>query len=309
MEDKKQKPTLKGATSKAQTSKDYPKRLKDITARLSKDKDAAALLDEAKKAGFKIRMAKGIGVYGGADPDKKFIILNTDYNNGVLIGTLAHELRHIHQYGRGAYPDIENLTAKSYLMQNRAMEADAQAFATAVCYNLAGQGDAEPLKEFAKNDAPIVNAFQKDIAKGEDEAKFSAFKAWYQNHKIVDIYDSFQADDLQNIDDYDEGMFATKLSAKQIVGMICDNGTKKGSYFKASPNLLETPEFITISDVNKANIKEILSEDILREDFGVCDNSINKLPTRKDARKKASKTTTKVSNKQIINLVKQKARG
>ncbi|MGD9638933.1 MAG: DUF6782 family putative metallopeptidase [Alphaproteobacteria bacterium] len=292
---------LKKAIAGKSSGSDNAKVLKDISERLSKDSEAAALLQEAKTAGYKIIIKKGLGFYGSADPEKKRIYLNPDFKNDVLIGTLAHELRHIHQYGRGVDPDIEQLDSKSYLMQNRAIEADAEAFGVAVCKNLASMGDEGPLNSYKENAPNIVDAFEGELKKtGDmDKSRFAAFKSWYGRKQLVDIYDALQADDLDNIEDYDYCSFARKLSAKKIVDMVCDNG-KKGSYFNDSPSLLETDEFLAMSGKNKKRITEFFEDEMVQE-YELSDNSVKKIPTRQTNKTETPKKQKVSVEKAVLN--------
>jgi hypothetical protein len=285
-------------------------RLTKLVNVLAKSEAGKELLETAKKANFKFSLSDGMEFYGAANPDKKNVILGSKYSDGLLVATLAHELRHVSQYESGVKPEISMYDTKSYLMQNRAMEADAEAYATLVGWELKQKGYSAPYDTYEKNSNHIWKPFEKAVSgeKGvlsdekRSKALTEAFKGWYEHKALVDVYDGFQADDVQffldDLCDYDGGYFEGKLSPEHIVENVCKGKGGKGSYFSQPAKTLESDKLLAISKSVYKRLDRFFDE-FLETDFNIVDNSFRKMPVREDGVFKENKEVKKEKKKDI----------
>ncbi len=276
-------------------------RINQLFSLLSLSETGAVLINHAKEQKYRFKMNKGMFEYGGANPYTKVVNLNPKYNNGRLVGTLAHELRHLMQYSSGAMPEINSLDFKSYMMQNRAMEADAEALGVLVSWELKKAGFPDSWNIYKKESPHLATAFENNINISKEKAMTETFKAWYDNKALIDTYDSFQVSDLENIDEYDDCKFDKKLSSANIIKMLCKDPVTEKKYFTEADSLLEEEKYITISDNNKKRAERFLNDEMLIEEYGVKDFSYKKLPVRDDARYKKAKKSSgkKTTNKRV----------
>lgn len=119
------------------------------------------------------------------------IALNADLDIGQRLLILAHELRHLDQYGRGFCPgidyDLREMERFTYMV-----EADAQAIATFYAWQLAGAGRPEAwdavraMPEYAD----VAAAFEAAIAAGEgpEVAVSRAFDRWFASPWRIESY-------------------------------------------------------------------------------------------------------------------------
>lgn len=131
--------------------------------------------------------------YGSYDEVENLLRLNPANSKDRLVGTMAHELRHAEQFQKGIQLDALLDTPKTYLQNQAVIEADASTTATAVCYELALQGNDKPLESLREKDPHIVNPFQNAAAQGglaNGDAHRAAFKGWFTDYSTRDAYDS-----------------------------------------------------------------------------------------------------------------------
>lgn len=205
------------------------------------------ILEHAAENGYTLCMDHLFNAAGLCDCDKKMLILNPAFPEDRLVSTFVHEARHAEQDGNATWTeDRGKLTLKSDIMLSRAQEADAQAAATAVCFEIrANTGNGGPLSEMCKN-YPFIVGYLTQEAKDKNAPVTNkmiqgAFKAWYMDTGMMETYEQcYQISHMKNVsrkNSYTETTFDTQLSSAQIVTALCVN--KDGScYFEDDKNVL-----------------------------------------------------------------------
>ena len=205
------------------------------------------ILENAAKNGYTLCMDHLFNAAGLCDCDKKMLILNPAFPEDRLVSTLVHEARHAEQDGNATWKeDRGKLTFKSDIMLSRAQEADAQAAATAVCFEIrANTGNAGPLSEMSGN-YPFIVGYLAQEAKDKnapvtDKMMQGAFKAWYMDTGMMETYEQcYQVSHMKNVTrkaGFKETAFDTQLTSAQIVSALC---VKKdgSSYFEDDKDVL-----------------------------------------------------------------------
>lgn len=260
------------------------KYLTNLVNRVAKSELGKKTLEDAAKAGYSIDLATIPGSFGGCDNNQKIIFLNPSFEEDRLLLTLAHEARHAAQFERKSFPDFEHDTMKSQIMIARAMEADAQRAACVTGWELSQKGDEAPYKHFSNDEPCIAQAFEKAINKNAtiEEASTAAFKGWYDNNHIKDLYeDMYIIKQLGGITQ--QGLdgqmkFNNNYSGKDIVEKMCFTEDGK-NYFTDNPEVLEQGKFVDIKPESKNFLEQFM--DNRRRMFGLePDKTLEELPIR-----------------------------
>lgn len=85
------------------------------------------------------------GSIGGYFPPSRSIKIDETIDPDLMVGTLAHELRHVAQDQRGLLRAAQMIPEERSLPVLLAIEADAEAAAAAICIELSERGDHGPL--------------------------------------------------------------------------------------------------------------------------------------------------------------------
>lgn len=154
------------------------------------------------------------------------IALSASAGENALIGTFAHEARHAEQYHDNGAKAAENstLNARSKLLLERCMEADAQCAALEVCNQLAVRGNKGPLTAFSNDYPEIADAYKKEHSYSD------AFKGWFDQTGIMSLYEASYIGELavrsvrfKSIKTEYENLPAKKM--EEICGEYCDDFT------------------------------------------------------------------------------------
>ncbi|MCK5295576.1 MAG: hypothetical protein KAJ75_01680 [Alphaproteobacteria bacterium] len=258
------------------------KRLAKIVDRIEKSPHGKELLEKAGKAGFTIEMMGGIQAYGGMNPSKKIIILNEDVKDEQLMGTLAHECRHVGQCSNGMNSDVRRDSIKTFLMNESALEADANANAALVTWQLKEAGDNAPWEKFQLIYCDVANSFEESAKNGgaeNGEAMSKAFKGWYKTTSTRELYEEVYVDKLNRVSQEIQNNPKTLSNVKtseEIVKQVCRFG-KDGCYFKDDPKILEKSPYLDVSDKTWKFLKEVTS---IREGSEKAKEYMKKIPNR-----------------------------
>ncbi|MGD9637982.1 MAG: DUF6782 family putative metallopeptidase [Alphaproteobacteria bacterium] len=124
--------------------------------------------------------------------DEKNYPEDFDFYAKMLPVLFTHELRHAVQHANGiSYKDDENL--KAWFIKDRVMEADADAFAAYVAYDLESKyEDIEYFTNAKKTDKKDIFETFENARRGTDNgvASKAAFKAWFNSDERKDSYES-----------------------------------------------------------------------------------------------------------------------
>lgn len=216
-------------------------------------------LENAAKEGYTIAFEYMDGAYGSCGCDKeKCIALNPVFSDKTLISTLAHESRHALQYSRGLPPNFLQYDIATEAKMWRAAEADAEASAAFCSLEIgAATGDTSVWKGFANRNYKTGKAMAAVLFGDESldrlqekqpEIMRTAFKNWYEDSMIVDIYengylysrlsDSLDRSAAKRAEDYEKYPLDKSLTSAEIVQKYCrvSNGE---CYFKDNPDVLD----------------------------------------------------------------------
>jgi len=118
-------------------------------------------------------------------------------NDSALAAIFYHEIWHIRQYYGGVGSIPADAPVEDYCWWERSIEADAQSFATEICYRLKLSGDDASWLYYRENEnlGPMCLAFeaacQKDPkALEQGTARRQAFNAWFKSEFLKDHYDA-----------------------------------------------------------------------------------------------------------------------
>ncbi len=278
-------------------------KLKQLIDRSAKSDFARDGMEIAGKGGYTVEFIHAEGKGGGCEKDSKSITLSPHIQDNNLLCIFAHETRHAGQFERGLDEEFGFETIKSSIIKTRSAEADAEAAAAKVCYELAKNGNSLPLSAMRRRSPNIVNPFEKAATeKGGVEsgkAQTEAFKGWYDNDNLKHSYEeSYEITDMTKA--LREGTsgdrtYSEVITGKKITELVCWNG-KKGNYFTDNPKILENGKYLDVDKTTLTFFKDYFKK--REEKTGKApDKSIEKLPVRGS-----------YENMQAIMMAKQKAR-
>ena len=218
-----------------------------------------AVLEDAAKAGYQLKMQAMSGTQGFVCEGMKTVFLSTCYDDDVLVETLAHECRHVQQHMKGMPDNLHEFVIRDAVKVNRAIEADAEAVGASVCYEIMKNGGNDaPLKALETKVPKIVKSMMAKV-KGDEkiatpEMMQGAFDGWFENKAIMDIYEKsvITTDCLGNSlrDHHDSkrtDFFKREMSSSEIVNMVCHDSTGK-CYWSTNPDVMEEPARLQVAE-------------------------------------------------------------
>ncbi|MCQ2965461.1 MAG: hypothetical protein MJ250_01820 [Alphaproteobacteria bacterium] len=268
--------------------KDRPRMISMIN-RLSKSKLGFETLQIAADNGYHFNFIRGENrAFGFADPESKRIALNPNWPDDKLIGTMCHECRHAGQFVRASNLNEANWDVKTNLIYMRAMEADAQAYASSACEELFRMGDKGPKEQFYKYYPEIAVGFSKALIKNDAQLGHSlltdTFEAWYDQLGTKSVYEEgYLIEPMQQeLRDIANGKgvsmtFDQSLTAEHTISEIC--WTKDGNYFQDDPKVLNGGKYLNVSEFNMEQMKKFF--EFRKELTGLDDSkTLEEIPTR-----------------------------
>lgn len=178
-----------GADPKAQA-----KKIEQVIKTLERSKNGKALIAFARKKNIKIMVDATPNVYGFYSPTERKVGLNPAGEEGQLVATLAHELRHAWQDDKG-YLDRLKRSPEDIIWMTRMVEADAEANSIQICWELKEAGYPQALAAHKKTGyADESMAFERAVAQNpaaakNGEAMREAFDQWFSRPWRRDAYD------------------------------------------------------------------------------------------------------------------------
>lgn len=237
------------------------RKLTRIVNEMCRSEAGRVILESTAQAGYSLRFDKATieeDVFGFADPEEKFCALNPQNSTEEAIVTLAHELRHGFQFESDRIFEISAYThdTKTKMMTERALEADAEAYACLVSWELKETGHPAAWNDFIEAYPEIVTPFEKALkeGRGTDEARTAAFLGWYENKIRRDGYDQSHLDELTEITPQRLNKKLKSVSAQKLIAEICRD-PQGPSYFKADPSILQSGKYLTVYDDVKRKIE------------------------------------------------------
>lgn len=258
-------------------------RITKIAETLSKSPTGATLLQTAYKNKYTILLQRMSGAFGYCDPEKKIVVLNANYSDEQNIGTLAHELTHVNQFTNNM-GSLDDINVKTFFMETRIMEADAETRAGLVLTELKELGIDKPWECFINDSPTVAQGFIEAQAKegfATDEAKSkvltNAFKAWYKNTSIKVAYDRDCVDFLKETLIKDEKLnLKQEISPKQMIKTCCQLKPKL-NYFTDNPSILLKPKYLGITQTTLNALKKFMKEREEKQNLPY-DHSIDAFP-------------------------------
>lgn len=212
-----------------------------------------AVLEEAAKTGCTLMMSSELRetTAGTANREKNIIYLNRRRPDEKLVTTLVHECRHVCQFANGcAKEEKGELDILSSVMQDRAMEADADAAAGVAAFQMAQKGDKEVLNAFAQCRPSVTAALHCETKNrpdaSQDALMKAAFGAWYSNNPLKTAYeDSYYCKPLNAVmlrRGESSWSCGKSLSCEEISKRACLGG------YLTDPSVLKSKDFCDLSE-------------------------------------------------------------
>lgn len=229
--------------------------LENILSILRQSKTGLKLINDAQKHKTEIRLDPSMRAYGSYDEVSNNLKVNANCDLNRQVGTMAHELRHAQQFQKGILMDAYLDTPKCYIQNQSVIEADASATATAVCFELALNGNDKPLESLREKDPHIVNPFQNQVVKNgkiDASAYQAAFKGWFTDYSTRDCYDSLYIKMIRqrfkNATKEDENKkFERVVPVNDIVQKVCSFGEKAYLSAKETQNFFDSQDACSVS--------------------------------------------------------------
>ena len=213
-----------------------------------------AVLEDAAKDGYTLIFENQKGSCGFCDKENRIIALNPALSDELLTATLAHESRHAQQFARGAEDAFGVFNLRSELMYTRAMEADAETAAAAICHEIRiNSGNAGPWKEFSEDSVEIAADFVRAAPSADspvtDKMLQEAFNGWYRDIPMMTAYeDGYIVDTMKfamrNTKD-EMPPYNKTAESGEIVDMFCSNAAGK-CYWAENPDVLNDKDKLSI---------------------------------------------------------------
>jgi hypothetical protein len=262
------------------------KEIRELTDVLSESHLGRFLLKTARDRGYEVGLSDELSSKGVCDPDEKTITIDKNMPKSEKVATLAHELRHAHQFSSGTNLYIEVDSTKTQIQLSRAMEADAESFAGVISYQLSGKGHKDVWDSFLKDGPEVAKAITKQIEKdslrGKEnlhKALFAGFKGWYNDYELREQYDNDHIDVLRQIkkDGLEEDIaFDRTCRVETVVRKICKIGDE--NYFTDKPTMLNKKEYMGISKKKMEKIQKFFDERKEKLPYLEKDASLEEIP-------------------------------
>lgn len=167
------------------------KLIEEYKKMLSVSKLGKELVEFADKTGVKILFDDHQNSLGYFNPSKNIVAIRSDINEDMIVGTLAHEIRHAWQFTQGLSVTTE-YSPRDMVLMSALLEADAEACHAQVAWELKEAGNPGVMEESLGGAYAIVQDSFNDImvngSKNVEEAKRNAFDAWFKNEKMRNRY-------------------------------------------------------------------------------------------------------------------------
>ena len=248
------------------------------------------LLKQACKNGYKLIMAFGEGWAGQVDADRKLIVLNAWESDERLIETLAHECCHVRQFSHGVDYGCGMYNIKDAVRLHRCKEADAEAFAAAVCHEIrVSSGDESPWKAFASGRPFVAHGLEKAASNQKESVVTpsmlrAAFDGWYADERVVRAYEENYIEKgiltecfgrRKNLRDY----FHKETTSEKIVFMVCVDDKGK-CYWSDNPAVLNERHRLLVDRTTVRYAEKVLTG--IEKMTGIKQNhSYRELPIRR----------------------------
>ncbi|MEA1938160.1 MAG: DUF6782 family putative metallopeptidase [Pseudomonadota bacterium] len=160
---------------------------------LSASPDAKLLLKTLDAHGIRIRVNPDAASCGYVRPDPKrgnrpVIGINPlieGWNEGAIIGTLAHELAHADQFVRGFDISLEHTPhPRDIILMDLLREADADAKCAHICHQLRQAGYSRPWNHRMRHVAPkVMYGYLEGLKKNKTNAMRKAVLGWFDTKR------------------------------------------------------------------------------------------------------------------------------
>lgn len=229
------------------------------------------VLQDLRKYKTEIHMMNGMS--GNADgyysSSQNTIILSGACSLNRLKGALVHEATHARQNHNGAMELRRlNLNARTKIVLERSMEADAECTALEACNQFAARGDSGPLKSFTECAPDIVHAYNKE------KSYTDAFKGWFEQRGLVGLYENHYTgttviESVRSKETCEEFDSVPLSRIDRICGFYCDD---------FADFMRKDKRAISVEPVTKALIEAQNAINLARG--GTVDTSIKSIPVR-----------------------------
>lgn len=187
---------VQSAEERERIEKEREKRIKGLIGRICKSSPTGKkIVESAIARGVTIGIDGDKGnCLGTYIPSMKYVSLNENVSDAVLLSTIVHECRHSEQK-----PEHDHsYSVYDSLCEVRAMEADAMAHECAATYQMR-RSEPKTYELFCKRHGGIMKAYETSFEKDKDPAaaKAEAFKAWYDHAEYVELYDRSLVDFME----------------------------------------------------------------------------------------------------------------
>ena len=189
------------------------------------------------------------------------VCMNANESKDFICSALIHEARHSIQFDQ--VPEFRetfrnnNLDFKSYMIVNRAIEADAVAVQTKFAYELAQLGDRGPFDAVKGQFPAVAGSIEQAAEKGKldhtDTLK-NAADSWYKSFGIVHWYDDYYSK-------VEKGRIAMTTEQKKLsdgqLDRFVENLFKVNNtvYAGNSADYLKSPEKLSLSEEGYLNVQ------------------------------------------------------
>ncbi|MGD9639246.1 MAG: DUF6782 family putative metallopeptidase [Alphaproteobacteria bacterium] len=275
-------------------------RIKKTVEILAESETGLDLLQRAYDNNYMISIQKVGDALGYCDPSKKLVVLNSNCTDDQNVGTLAHELTHAGQFVNGM-GSLDNIDTKSYFLETRVMEADAEARAGLALSELREKGYEMAWICFTEDSPTVAKGLEKALKQeglatpeARNKVLTSTFKAWFDNNAIKNAYDKDNLYFLNDSLEHGEELPLNKsVPPKDLIAQCCQ--FRDGSnYFKDDPQILLTPKFLGVSQNTMAELNKFMTKRKNQQNLEP-DKSVKEIPVVKlktpSGRHKFSKTT------------------
>ncbi|MBR4127107.1 MAG: hypothetical protein IKR09_06005 [Alphaproteobacteria bacterium] len=258
----------------------------EVINEMCKSDAGRVILETAADNGYELKFDKQLaknGRYGEADPYEELCVLNPKNTLAENIVTLAHELRHAHQFtfeelDEAYYSEYDT---KTMVLKERIMEADAESYGCLVAWELKEKGNDLCWQDMTAEFPEITTPFEKTLKETGDmnQARTAAFKGWYDNDERRDSYDETMISCVTAIAPKEFKKKLKSISAAKFVNAFCSDPETGDVYFSENPKDLEKGKYITVyEDVKEALIAHHQQREALAG--RIPDKSLNALETQ-----------------------------
>ncbi len=330
------KPLAKAAR-KPQNLDSSQKRLDRLKKMVSESKTGKQTLDFLEQSGAKM-VFEPMSYYGYFSPEENIIALNPKMSDEDLAVTFVHETRHAWQNTQ-METWTPHMTPKAFLMTGYAIEADACATEVMYAYEMR---EKNPKIWHAHKNSPfgaLSKQFEKTMNKTGDiqQAHAETFLPWYDMDSILRSYGDTYVEYISDVakeavkkknKSVSETYFSQEITPKDIsLNLLKDYDgtpflqTKTETTLKTalqrSANLIETPEFLHISENQALRMTKALDFYMTKNRKGMQQLGLDKICVHKKDGKtsncaavlknlRSEKNKSKAGSKSAIKATRQR---